>query len=34
MILGASFDRDGDSMPASGTVSLFVDDEKVGGAGS
>jgi arylsulfatase len=29
-ILGASFVREGDSMPAAGTLSLFIDDEKVG----
>jgi arylsulfatase len=29
-ILGATFVREGDSMPTSGTLSLFVDDEKVG----
>jgi arylsulfatase A-like enzyme len=29
-ILGATFVREGDSMPATGTLSLFVDDEKVG----
>ncbi len=29
-ILGASFVREGDSMPATGTLSLFIDDEKVG----
>ena len=29
-ILGASFVREGDAMPATGTLSLFVDDEKVG----
>jgi arylsulfatase len=29
-ILGATFVREGDSMPATGTVSLFVGDEKVG----
>jgi arylsulfatase len=29
-ILGASFVRDGDSMPATGMLSLFIDDEKVG----
>jgi arylsulfatase len=30
-ILGASFVREGDTMPAAGTLSLFIDDEKVGG---
>jgi arylsulfatase len=30
VILGASFVREGDSMPATGTLSLFIDDEKVG----
>jgi arylsulfatase A-like enzyme len=29
-ILGASFARDGDAMPTTGTLSLFFDDEKVG----
>ena len=29
-ILGATFVREADSMPATGTLSLFVDDEKVG----
>jgi arylsulfatase len=29
-ILGASFVREGDSMPATGTLSLFIDDEQVG----
>jgi arylsulfatase A-like enzyme len=29
-ILGASFDREGDTMPTTGTLSLFIDDEKVG----
>jgi hypothetical protein len=29
-IFGASFVREGDSMPATGTLSLFIDDEKVG----
>ena len=29
-ILGASFAREGDSMPTTGTLSLFVGDEKVG----
>ena len=29
-ILGASFVRDGDSMPTTGMLSLFVGDEKVG----
>ncbi len=30
LILGASFVRDGDSMPATGMLSLFIDDKKVG----
>jgi arylsulfatase len=30
VILGASFVKEGDSMPTTGTLSLFVDDEKVG----
>jgi arylsulfatase len=30
VILGASFLREGDSTPTTGTLSLFVDDEKVG----
>jgi arylsulfatase A-like enzyme len=30
VILGATFVREGDSMPATGTLSLFVNDEKVG----
>jgi arylsulfatase A-like enzyme len=30
MILGASFVREGDAMPATGTLSLFINDEKVG----
>jgi hypothetical protein len=30
MILAASFARDGDAMPTTGTLSLFYDDEKVG----
>ncbi len=30
VILGASFVREGDGMPPSGTVSLFIDDAKVG----
>jgi arylsulfatase A-like enzyme len=30
VILGASFAREGDAMPATGTLSLFIDDEKVG----
>ena len=30
VILGASFAREGDSMPATGTLSLFIDDKKVG----
>jgi arylsulfatase len=29
-ILGATFVREGDSMPTTGTLSLFVDDQKVG----
>jgi arylsulfatase len=29
-ILGASFVREGESMPTTGTLSLFIDDEKVG----
>ena len=29
-ILGAAFTREGDGMPATGTLSLFIDDEKVG----
>jgi hypothetical protein len=29
VILGASFVREGDTMPATGTLSLFIDDEKV-----
>jgi hypothetical protein len=29
-MLGASFVREGETMPASGTLSLFIDDEKVG----
>jgi arylsulfatase A-like enzyme len=29
-IFGASFVREGDSMPTTGTLSLFIDDEKVG----
>ncbi len=29
-ILGATFLREGDSLPTTGTLSLFVDDEKVG----
>jgi Sulfatase len=29
-VLGASFVREGDSMPTTGTLSLFIDDEKVG----
>jgi len=29
-VLGASFVREGDSMPCTGTLSLFIDDEKVG----
>jgi arylsulfatase len=30
VIFGASFQREGDSMPTTGTLSLFIDDEKVG----
>ena len=30
MIFGASFVREGEGMPATGTLSLFIDDEKVG----
>jgi arylsulfatase len=30
VILGASFVREGDSMPTTGTLSLFIDDAKVG----
>jgi arylsulfatase A-like enzyme len=30
VILGASFAREGDGMPATGTLTLFIDDEKVG----
>jgi arylsulfatase A-like enzyme len=30
VMLGASFAREGDSMPATGTLSLFIDDKKVG----
>jgi len=30
VILGASFVREGDAMPATGTLSLFIDDEQVG----
>ena len=30
MILGASFVREGEEMPTTGTLSLFIDDEKVG----
>ena len=30
VILGASFVREGDWMPTTGTLSLFIDDEKVG----
>jgi hypothetical protein len=30
VILGATFAREGDGMPATGTLSLFIDDEKVG----
>ena len=29
-ILGASFVREGEAMPTTGTLSLFIDDEKVG----
>jgi arylsulfatase len=32
LILGASFAREGDAMPTAGTLSLFIDDEKVGEA--
>jgi arylsulfatase len=30
VILGASFVREGEAMPTTGTLSLFIDDEKVG----
>jgi arylsulfatase A-like enzyme len=30
LILGVSFVREGDSMPTTGTLSLFIDDERVG----
>ena len=30
VILGASFVREGEEMPTTGTLSLFIDDEKVG----
>jgi arylsulfatase len=30
VILGASFMREGDGMPTTGTLALFIDDEKVG----
>ncbi len=30
VILGVSFDKEGDAMPTTGTVSLFINDEKVG----
>jgi arylsulfatase len=30
VILGASFVREGEEMPATGTLSLFINDEKVG----
>jgi arylsulfatase len=30
VVLGASFVREGDSIPATGTLSLFINDEKVG----
>ena len=30
LILGVSFDKEGDAMPTTGTVSLFINDEKVG----
>ena len=30
LILGVSFDKEGDGMPTTGTVSLFINDEKVG----
>jgi arylsulfatase len=32
VILGASFERQGDTMPATGTLSLFIGDENVGEA--
>ena len=30
VILGVSFEKEGDAMPTTGTLSLFIDDEKVG----
>jgi arylsulfatase len=30
VILGVSFEKEGDTMPTTGTLSLFIDDEKVG----
>jgi hypothetical protein len=30
VLLGATFAREGDSMPTTGTLSLFIDDKKVG----
>ena len=30
VIFGASFEKEGDGMPTTGTLSLFIDDEKVG----
>ena len=33
VILGATFTREGDGMPATGTLSLFIDDEQVGKGG-
>jgi arylsulfatase len=30
VILGASFDKQGEGLPTTGTLSLFIDDEKVG----
>jgi arylsulfatase A-like enzyme len=30
VIFGASFEKEGDAMPTTGTLSLFIDDEKVG----
>ena len=29
-VLSASFEKEGDAMPAEGTLSLYIDDEKVG----
>ncbi|TML47650.1 MAG: hypothetical protein E6G23_04870 [Actinobacteria bacterium] len=29
-VLSASFEKEGDEMPAEGTLSLYIDDEKVG----